>query len=73
MALYDAVKAGIEAVFIVFHLSVVLCILNERWQKNHKFASAFYTLYILQTFFDMIFVLTVRTLNWALIGKFCSI
>lgn len=64
MALWDVVKPCIETVFIVFHSSVVKessCILNERRQKNPKFSSAFYTLYILQTFFDIMFVLTVRS------------
>lgn len=59
MSLWAIVQTPIEACFVVFHLSVLVCISVEKSRKNIHLSGAFYTLYFLQSTFDILFVLTV--------------
>ena len=59
VSIWDVVKPSYEAVFLLFHVSVLCCIIRERVRGNINFSTSFYTLYCLQSFFDILLVMTV--------------
>jgi hypothetical protein len=59
VSVWDAVKPSYEAFFLLLHVSVLVCIVREKARGSAQFTTTFYTLYCLQSFFDMLLVLTV--------------
>lgn len=43
----------IETPLLVFHATVFICVLNEIYHRHSKFATAFFIIYILQSFADV--------------------
>lgn len=62
MAWWDLLKFSVEACLLIFHATVLSCVLYEKLYKNAQFSSPFYAFYILQSTFDVLFVLAVRFL-----------
>lgn len=47
------VEFSFEAVLIVFHATVVVCILLQVYRGNPEFTSGFFAIYLLQSFVDV--------------------
>ncbi|KAH7724157.1 hypothetical protein AAVH_08235, partial [Aphelenchoides avenae] len=58
MLLRTVLKPPIEACFVLFHVSVLYCIIVEKSRRNIRLSGAFFTLYFLQSTFDIVLVLT---------------
>lgn len=63
MPWWDTVKLSCEACLLLFHVSVLWCVLKEKRSKNVEFSSPFYTFFILQSVFDILFVMAVGYVN----------
>lgn len=61
ISFWHVFKPCVEDFFLLVHVSVLFCILRERARGGAQFSTTFYTLYILQSFFDILLVLTVWT------------
>lgn len=49
----EFIKAGIELPFVLFHLSVALCIALLMRRRNKNFQTAFFKLYLAQSCVDI--------------------
>ncbi|KAH7724158.1 hypothetical protein AAVH_08236 [Aphelenchoides avenae] len=61
ISFWHVFKPCVEDFFLLVHVSVLFCILRERARGGAQFSTTFYTLYILQSFFDILLVLTYGT------------
>lgn len=59
----EFVQVGTELPFVLFHLSVAVCIARQVVQRNNTFRTVFFKLYLAQTVSDVGSYLTVGWLS----------
>lgn len=52
MSTFSWVWLAVELLLLAFHFSVLVCIIRQINEKNNKFTTAFYKLYVLRSLAD---------------------
>lgn len=62
MDAFFVARSAVEAAFIGFHISVLICVIRQRRRKNSSFVKTFFTIYVLQNGADIVNYVLVRNI-----------
>ncbi|KAH7693331.1 hypothetical protein AAVH_39636, partial [Aphelenchoides avenae] len=54
MDAFFVARSTVEAAFMCFHVSVLVCVIRQRRRNNSSFVKTFFTVYVLQSCADIV-------------------